>query len=154
MQLYRSALKVLVATCVLAAAFSFAAAPANATGTFLIQHGNGKVNVYKNVRINVIHGALYVTSADGKGTVVLNRAACSYQGKILVCLPTSVTLVQGGYAKAIDLKIGTVYLNDTDDPQPLALSSRKIPPDSLMVSFTTKSGSYVSLSGRIDGVVK
>ena len=154
MQLYRSALKSLAAICAFAAAAAFAGATSSAAGTFLILHPNGETDTYRNVRIKIIHSALFVTTADGKGTIVLHRAACSYQGKLLVCLPTSVVLVQGGQSNSIDLKIGTVYVNDTDAAQPLVLSSSKVPAHSVMVSFTTKHGSYVSLSGRIDGVVR
>lgn len=136
------------------ASFLFATGVAMANGKLLVQHANGKTDTYNNVAIKVVHGALYVTSSDGKGTIVIHRAACSYQSKLLVCLPTSVTLVQAGKIQPLDLKIGTVYLNDTDAPQPLVLSSAKVPPHSVLLSFTTHRGTYVSLNGRIDQVVK
>jgi hypothetical protein len=125
-----------------------------AMGTMMIQQPNGGTNTYENVAIKIIHSALYITSADGKGTLVINRAACSYQGKIMVCLPTSAALVQAGKTSPLDFQKGTVYLNDTDDPQQMTASTTKVPPHSIVLSLTTKRGTYVNLSGRIDKVVK
>ena len=137
-----------------AAAFAFDPVPAGATGTVTIQQANGATNVYDDVVIKVIHSALYATSADGKGTLVINRAACFYQGALMVCLPTSATLVQSGQTSPLDFRKGTIYVNSTDDPQQLALSTTKVAPHSILLSFTTKRGTYVSLVGRIDKVVK
>jgi hypothetical protein len=134
--------------------FFAGAAAANATGTITIRQHDGDVNTYDDVAIKVIHGALFLTTADGKGTLVIHRAACSYQGKLLVCFATSATLIQAGQTSPLDLKTGTVYLNDTDDAQPLVLSSTKVPAHSILLSLTTDRGTYVTLNGRIDRVVK
>ena len=115
---------------------------------------DGTQQSYSDVSIKILHNALYLTTANGKGTLVINRAACSYQGEILVCLPTGVTLVQGGNATPLNLTTGTVYLNLTKETQPLALSSAQLPPRSLMMSFSTKRGTFVGLTGQIDEVVK
>lgn len=127
---------------------------ARADGTVLIQQSNGHRDTYDDVVIKVIHSALYLTSADGHGTIVINRAACSYQGQLMVCLPTSAALVQSGKTSALDFKSGTLYLNDTDDAQQLSMSTAKVPPHGILLSFTTQRGTYVNLSGRIDKVVK
>jgi hypothetical protein len=127
---------------------------ARATGTVTIRQINGGTNTYSGAGIKIIHSALYVTSADGKGTLVINRAACAYQGQLMVCLPTSATLVQAGATNSLDFKSGTVYLNDTDDFQPMPLTTAKVPPHSILLSFSTKRGTYVSVRGRIDKVVK
>jgi hypothetical protein len=140
-----------------AAAFTaclFATVAARAEGTITIQQSDGDTNVYHNVAIKVIHSALYLTSEDGKGTLVINRAACAYQGKVMVCLPTSAALVQSGKTSALDFQKGTVYLNSTDDEQQLSASTTKIAPHSVVLSFTTDRGTYVSLIGQIDKVVK
>ena len=133
--------------------FALATIAAGATGTVTIVQPNGNSNVYNNVEIKIIHSALYITSADGKGTMVVNKAACSYQDKLMVCFATNATLVQSGKTSPLDFKRGTIYLNDTDDFQPLVLSTEKVPPHSVLISFTTKRGTSVSLSGRIDKVV-
>ncbi len=137
-----------------AIACGLASVPVWAEGTITIQHYNGAINTYNDVAIKVIHSALYVTSADGKGTIVFNRAACSYQGDTYVCLPTSVTLVQSGSAELVDLSNGTIYANMTDQPQQLSLSSQHLPPHSILLSITTKKGTYINLSGTIDKVMK
>jgi hypothetical protein len=137
-----------------AAAVASVAGIACAKGTLTIQQSNGTINTYPNVTIKVIHNALYLTSADGEGTLIINRAACSYQGQILACLPTSVALVQAGATSPVDLTTGTVYVNTTDTDQQLVLSSRKLQPHSILLSFTTKKGTYVNSTGRIDQVVK
>jgi hypothetical protein len=131
-----------------------ASAPVRAEGTITIQRDNGTADTYRDVAIKVIHSALYLTSADGKGTIVINRAACAYQGDTLVCLPTSVTLVQNGSTEVVDLSNGTVYANMTDQPQQLSLSTQHLPPHSILLSITTKKGTSINLSGTIDKVTK
>jgi len=133
----------------------FAASPmvVAAKGTMTIVHTDGDTNVYNDVAISVIHGALYMQSADAKGTMVIHRAACSYQEKIMVCLLTSATLIQGGETSALDFRRGTVYVNGTGDYQPLALSTTKVAPHSILLTFQTEKGTYVTLRGRIDKVV-
>ena len=135
-------------------AFGSTMTAARATGTMTIKQTSGDTNTYDGVEIKIIHSALYVTSADGKGTLVINRAACSHQEKLLVCLPTSAALVQSGETTPLDFQSGTVYLNDTDDYQPMPLTTAKVAPHSMVLSFTTKKGTYVSVLGRIDKVVK
>jgi hypothetical protein len=130
------------------------ATPALAAGTVTIQHSDGNVDSYPNSPIHIIHDALYITSSDGKGTLVINRAACYYQGNVMTCLPTSVALVQAGNTKKVDLQTGTLYLNLTDQNQQLPLSSTQLPPHSIMFSFSTLIGTVVNVSGAIDKVTK
>ncbi|MGC2407985.1 MAG: hypothetical protein WA431_16395 [Candidatus Cybelea sp.] len=129
-------------------------AVASATGTINIQHKNGTNNTYDDVTIKVFSGSLFLTSHDGEGTIVVTRAACAYQGKIIVCLPTSAALVQEGTSNALNLKSGTIYLNYADQAQPLARSSAKLPAHSIMLALTTRNGTFVSVHGRIDQVIK
>jgi hypothetical protein len=129
-------------------------APARAMGTVTIQQADGGRNTYRDVKIKIIHNALFVTSQDGKGTLVINRAACAYQGAVLVCFVTSATLVQSGKTSPLDFRNGTVYVNMTDEPQSLARSTMKVPAKGIVSSFTTQRGTYVNLVGSIDKVVK
>lgn len=127
---------------------------AAAKGTMTIVQADGDKDTYSDVEIKVIHGALYMTSEDGKGTMVITRAACSHQAQLMVCYATNATLVQSGETSPLDFKRGTVYVNDTDDYQPLVMSTTKVAPHSIMLSFTTKRGTYVTVNGSIDKVVK
>ncbi|HEY6327280.1 MAG TPA: hypothetical protein VIW73_12290 [Candidatus Cybelea sp.] len=138
----------------LVAATGLTAVPAGAMGTVTIQQADGTRNTYNDAVIKIIHNALYVTSADGKGTLVINRAACAYQGDVLVCFVTSATLVQSGKTTPLDFRSGTVYVNMTDQPQSLARSTMKVPAKGIVSSFTTTRGTYVNLVGSIDKVVK
>jgi hypothetical protein len=144
----------MVSLAALTLAFAFGSTGARATGTMTIRQNDGDTNTYADVEIKIIHSALYLTSEDGKGTLVINRAACSYQGKVMVCLPTSATLVQSGETSPLDFESGTVYLNNTDDYQPMPLTTTKVPPKSIFLSISTKRGTYISVRGRIDKVVK
>jgi hypothetical protein len=129
-------------------------APAGATGTITIHHSDGTLNSYNDVDVRVLSGSLFLTSEDGDGTIVVNRAACSYQGKIIVCLPTSAALVQDGASHALNLKSGTIYLNYDDAAQPLSRSSAKLPPHSILLALSTRNGTVISVRGRIDQVIK
>jgi hypothetical protein len=126
----------------------------DAAGTMSIHHQGGDVNTYPDVDVRVFSGSLFLTSEDGDGTIVVTRAACSYQGKIIMCLPTAVVLVQNGASKALDLKTGTIYLNYTGASQPLSRTSARLPANSVMVAITTRNGTVINLQGRIDQVVK
>jgi hypothetical protein len=143
-----------IALLALAACFAVIPIAAAAKGTMTIVQANGSTNTYQDVEIKVIHGALYMTSEDGKGTLIINRAACSQQGQLMRCYATNATLVQSGETSPLDFQRGTVYLNDTDDYQPLVMSTTKVPPHSVMLSFTTKRGTTIALNGSIDKVVK
>jgi hypothetical protein len=138
----------------LAAWLSLATAAAQATGTILIQQSSGEANTYDNVAIKIMHGSLYLTTADGRGTLVIARAACSHQDQILVCFATNATLVQSGMTSPLDFDRGTIYINDTDSQQPLVLSTSKVPAHGILVALTTKRGTYIGLTGRIDKVVQ
>lgn len=132
-----------------------AASPAaRATGTMMIQHSSGDVDNYDDVEFRIFSGTMFLTSDDGDGTLVVSKASCSYQGKIIVCLPTSIALVQDGESSLLNLRNGTIYLNYTDEDQPMTMSSQKIKAHSAIVSFTTKSGTYVNAVGRLDTVIK
>lgn len=136
------------------ALFAWTPIPASATGTIKIQHKNGAINTYRDVEIKVLSGSMFLTSSDGNGTIVVTRAACSYQGQIIVCLPTLAALVQGGTSSALNLRNGTIYLNYTGVAQPLSRSSAKLPANSAMLALTLQNGTFINLSGRIDQVIK
>jgi hypothetical protein len=127
---------------------------ASAQGTIQIQHAGSQPDTYENVVIQVIHDTFNVTSADGKGTLIITRAACSYQGDVSVCLPTAVTLVQPDGTHALDLRSGTLYANTTSSPQKLPFSSTQIPPQGVIMSLQTRKGTFINLTGTIDKVVK
>lgn len=154
MQLPRGTIKRAAAIFALAASVAVTATPALATGTLTIQKNGSAAKTYTEVEIRVLYGALFLTSEDGKGTLVFPKAACSYQGKIFVCYVTGATLVQEGEATPLDLKTGTVYFNSTSEPQQLSSSTRKIPPNGILLAVTTERGTYIGLTGLMDQVVK
>jgi hypothetical protein len=126
---------------------------AHATGTINIVRQNGTKDRYSDVEVKIFSGSLYLTSDDGNGTIVVTRSACSYQGEIVVCLPTSAALVQDGESDALDLKTGTIYYNYTTTSQSLSHSSAKLAGNSVMVSLTLRDGTYINMRGKIDEVV-
>jgi hypothetical protein len=132
--------------------FLGALTPALATGTLRQQESNGNVRVYNNVSIKAVHRTLRITSSDGKGTLVINQAACSYVGEIERCFPLKVSLIQGGVTKTIDLKTGTIYVNLTSENQQLSLSSQQLPSHGVLLSFSTQRGTYVTMTGKLDGI--
>ncbi len=143
-----------IAILAVAVCFAASSASAKATGTITIHHTDGTRDSYNDVDVRVFSGSLFLTSEDGDGTIVVDRAACSYQGKIIVCLPTSAALVQNGASRALNLKSGTIYLNYDDAPQPLSRSSAKLPPHSILLALSTRNGTVISVRGRIDQVIK
>ena len=125
-----------------------------AKGTLTVQKLDKPIQIYSDVRIVVSNKTLKVTSADGKGTLVFDKAACSYVGELQMCLPNDCTLVQGGTSSPINIMKGTAYVNFTDQDQPLSNSSTRLPPNGILFSLTTKIGTIINLTGVIDEVNK
>lgn len=136
---------------VLALALGFTSI-AYAQGTVRVQQSTGKVRVYNNVSIRVAKKTLRVTTADRKGTLIVDKAACSSDGALQRCLPYSIKLAQGGSTHPLDFLTGTIYANLTDTKQQLPLSSTQLPPRGIVMALRTKIGTYVSLTGVIDEV--
>jgi hypothetical protein len=126
--------------------------PAFAQGTLRQQESTGTVRVYNDVGIRVVHRTLRITSHDGKGTLVVSQAACSYVGELERCFPQRISLVQGGVTKTIDLVHGTIYVNLTNQRQQLPLSSAQLPGHGILLSFNTRRGTYVTMTGKLDGI--
>ena len=137
-----------------AALFGASIVPALATGTMRVQHHDGTVQVYTDVYIRILDNEMTLTSNDGKGTVVIGKAACTKVGELIQCLPYDATLEQNGSEARIVLQSGTVLLNPTATRQPLSLSSQSLPSHGVLMAVKTKSGTYVSLSGTVDEIKK
>jgi hypothetical protein len=130
-------------------------APANATGTVIVQQRDGTTKTYRDVRIAIEDQAMAITSADKKGTLVLGKAACTEVGELVKCLPYDATLLQGGMKFHIPLKVGgTVWINRSATNQQLPQSSEHLPPHGVLVAVTTIKGTLVSLTGVVDEVQK
>ncbi|HME81415.1 MAG TPA: hypothetical protein VKF82_05015, partial [Candidatus Eremiobacteraceae bacterium] len=130
-------MRVFVISLLCACAFVFAASSAvDAKGTVTVQQSDGSTQQYNNVTIVIANKALRVTTADGVGTLVIDKAACSYVGNLQMCLPYSMTLDQGGGTHPLDFQRGTVYVNLTDSKQPLSNSSMQLPPQGILLSLT------------------
>ena len=147
-------MRAFLASCSVAVALALGAAAADAKGTVRVQLANGSTQTYSDVTIKIAQQTLHVTTADGAGTLVIDKAACSYAGELQRCLPYSMTLDQGGGSHPLDFQSGTVYLNLTDSNQTLPLSSLQLPPRGILLGLKTKIGTYISLSGVVDVVQK
>jgi hypothetical protein len=139
-----------VAVLACAVAFLSTGLAVRAEGTVYIQRADGSSNTYTGVRIAIIANKLHITSSDGKGTLVIERAACSHQGEILVCLPTLITNHQNGEDRPFNLKYGTIYANLTSDYQQLSYSSQHLAPNGVMISLVTANSTHVNITGTID----
>ena len=126
--------------------------PASALGTVRIQKSDGSVKTYTNVRIAIRDKSMSLTSSDGKGTLVIGKAACTKIGVLVRCLPYEATLQQFGRSATIGLKSGTAWLNPEDSPQQLSYSSTQLPPHGVMLAVQTERGTYVTLTGTVDSI--
>jgi hypothetical protein len=128
--------------------------PALAYGTVRVQQNDGTVRTYEGVLIKVVHKTLRITTHDGKGTLIISQAACAYSGELERCTPLKMSIEQGGSTKVLDFASGNIYVNPTGDMQQLSLSSTQLPPHGILLTIRTKIGTYVSLSGQIDELVR
>lgn len=129
-------------------------APASANGTAKIQQPDGTIKTYTDVQIRANRDDLALTSSDGKGTLVFGRASCTKVGEVLECLAYDATLFQNGMTTHIPLKYGTVWYNPSETTQTLSNSSTQLPHHGILLTAESKRGTYVSLTGVLDGVLK
>jgi len=139
----------------LAAAMALACfGSSNASGTALVQQKNGPVKMYRDVLIEIRNAEMFITTADGVGTLVIGKAACIKVGELVKCLPYDATLYQNGWKDHVKIQSGTVWFNPSATAQPLSHSSASLPAHGVMMSITTKAGTYVSLTGTVDRMQK
>jgi hypothetical protein len=130
-------------------------ARSDAKGTATITKSSGVVNTYEHARIHVLgDSSLRITSADGRGSLTIHYAACSFAGELQHCFPYDVTMNQAGSQHPIHLKRGTLYLNNTDASLPLPHSSTQVPSHGIILALRTKRGTFISVTGRVDGEAK
>jgi hypothetical protein len=147
--------RALIAALLAASLAGWARGPAGATGTVLIQQKDGSTRTYQDVLVRIRNAELAVTTAAGDGTLVIGKDACGAVGKLLKCLPYDATLYQNGGKFHIALKPGgTVWLNPTSSKQPLPHSGAGLAAHGVLMSITSKKGTYVSLTGTIDEIRK
>jgi hypothetical protein len=144
--------RLLVLGALLALFFTGSLRPATATGTAVITHPDGSTGTYTNVRIVIWNESMAITSSDGKGTVVLGKAACMKVGELVKCLPYDAMLFQNGMRMHIALQSGTVWLNPSGATQQLSHSSTQLPPRGVLLAVRSKRGTYVTLTGVVDEV--
>jgi hypothetical protein len=149
MTVFRSGFCALVAAAMIVAS----AAAASATGTARIHHIDGTESTYSGVTVAIVGSTLHVRSPDRKGTLVIERAACSHDGALLKCLPTRVVLRQHGSSRPMALESGTIYFNFSADPHTLTYSSRLVQPHGVLLSLQTLRGTVINLDGTIDSGV-
>jgi hypothetical protein len=126
--------------------------PASAAGTAMVWQRDGSEKTYANVSIRLAREELALTTSDGVGSLVIGKAACTKAAVLVRCLPYDATLFQNGEKKRIALRTGTVWLNPTTSRQLLPYSSAQIPPHGVLISITSKTGTYLSLNGTVDEV--
>jgi hypothetical protein len=123
---------------------------AAAHGTARVRQSDGSERRYDVTLQALDHRAIQVTSADGRGTLTIRHAACSYVGALERCLPYGLVWHQAGATHDITLQRGSEYLNRTDQPQPLPFSSRRVPAHGITLLVLTARGTYITISGSID----
>ena len=125
-----------------------------ASGTAQIQKPDGSLKRYDGVRITILHRQMSITSADGIGTIVIQRAGCVVVDKLLRCHPYEAELRQRGETMPIAIAEGTAWFNPSDETQTLPKSSTRIPPKGVVMSMSTQRGIYLSLTGTVDKVTR
>ena len=138
----------------ISAAIGLCSSIASAAGTARIQQSDGATRTYSNVHIRIANQRMSITSSDGKGTLVVGKAACSMIGGLMRCYPSGVMLDQNGRQQQIPLQSGTVWFNPGSAPLTLPYASTSLPARGVLMSLRTGSSTYVSLDGTVDEVIK
>jgi hypothetical protein len=143
--------KAMVLAATIVVAVSAVPAGADARGSVRVQQIDGRIDRYSNVGLRLDGNTLRIVSPDRVGTLLVHRAACSWLGGIQRCLPYALILSQHG-DHSIGFSRGTLYLNLTDVPHALPLSSNVVQPHGVLALLKTKRGTYITVSGRLDEV--
>jgi hypothetical protein len=125
-----------------------------AAGTARVQQRDGAVRIYKDVHIKIAEQRLWITSSDRVGTLVIGKASCTGFDKLIRCLPYTAVLEQRGAKRNLVIENGSAWFNPSKTTQTLPQSSTKLPPHGVLMTLKTKAGTYVSLSGTVDEMVK
>ena len=139
---------------IISAAIGLCPGIASAIGTARVQQSDGATRTYHNVHIRIANQRMLVTSSDGKGTLVIGKAACSMIGGLMRCYPSDVVLDQNGRQQPIPLQSGTVWFNPSSAPLTLPYASTSVPARGVLMSLRTGNSTYVSLDGTVDEVIK
>jgi hypothetical protein len=126
---------------------------AQARGSVRIQHVDGKVDTYRDVHMNLHGNKLRIATADGVGTLIVSQAACTLVNGMQRCLPYALVLSQHG-DHTIMFDHGAVYLNTSGESHQLPHSSKTVPANGVLALLKTRRGTYISISGELDGVSK
>jgi hypothetical protein len=148
--------------CALAATFAVlcggaATLPASASGVTKIQHADGTRNEYPGatIRLDKSKQEVTITSPDGRDTLIVDGAACSYVGDLQRCLLGNVTIKhKDGTTHPIAFDQGTIYLNLTAEKHTLPLSSREVPANGLVFAMHTRRGTFINVTGTFDGAAQ
>lgn len=125
---------------------------AQANGTMRVQQADGSVQLY-DVTLAVSGRQLLITTSNKKGTLIVDEAACSFDSRVMTCIPERVRLRQNGTVP-LDFERGTVYFNKTNATQQLKYSSTQLPPNGVLGSMKSPKGTYVTWSGTLDSSPK
>jgi hypothetical protein len=131
---------------------AIAASAAKAAGTATVWQRDGAEKTYNGVSIRLAREELALTTSNRLGTLVIGKAACTKAGVLVKCLPYDATLFQNGQKRRIALRSGTVWLNPTTSKQLLPDASAQIEAHGVLISATTKAGTFFSLTGTVDEV--
>jgi len=138
-------------TIVAASCLAFACSGiALATGTARIQKADGGVRYYRNVKIVIANRKMSVTTSNGVGKLVIDKAGCMASGELVRCYPFDAVVYQRGDARRIPIASGTAYVNPTSMAMQLPLSSMRLPPRGVLLVMRTQTGAYFSLNGVAD----
>ena len=121
-----------------------------AKGLVKVQQADGSIQLYPDSTFHVVGKTLKITTANNKGTLIVTEAACTMADKLLRCLPYAVLLKQNGDFP-IAITGGTIYYNSGKEKRSLRYTSMQIQPNGVLGVMKSRHGTYVTLSGELDG---
>jgi hypothetical protein len=133
-----------------AAAVAAGPTPGLAGGITRIQHSDGRQFEYPGATLRLSKGKqqLTIISPDGRDTLIVGEAACSWVGELQRCLLGKITLQKkGGAAEPIGFDQGTAYVNLTTEKLHLPLSTKEVPPNGIVLAMHTLKGTFINVTG-------
>jgi hypothetical protein len=120
---------------------------AAAKGTATVHWSNGTQRIYEHVTIRVL--GTRATPATSK-TIVVSQNHCARVGSLERCQPYWTNLIHSGVQQRLDLLRGFEYVNLGRVTTSLPHSAYKLAANGLMLTFSTRHGVTITITGQVD----
>lgn len=128
--------------------------PAFAQGEIAVEYADGNTEINENVEIYNSNDILYFKAEEGGTTLMITKKECDKEGSLLVCNKARMGLDTYGVLEEIEVKEIFLFINPTNDVQPIPGSKVRMTPNTILLEALTEKDTYITGIGKIDSTSK